>query len=109
MDWNTCNRSNAFFANSCRAAAIDGKFVVRLSPIAYNLLSLFLVQSDLVLVASIINNKVAFKKLDSGGVESGEEDPVVLVELPGYTPGTFCCCTSDIPALCVAIFSGGPF
>lgn len=78
--------------SSCpsRAAAISAKFIVRLSALAYNLLSLFLVQSDLVLVASIINNKVSFKKLEDShtSVDGGfASDDLLLVELPGYTPG----------------------
>lgn len=47
-------------------------------------------QSDLVLLASIINNKVAFRKLDdssSGGSGGSQTDDLSLVELPGYTPG----------------------
>jgi hypothetical protein len=75
-----------------RSAATAGKFAVRLSPLAYNLLSLFLVQSDLVLIASIINNKVTFKKLDDARLavdgEVAQAEELLLVELPGYTPGT---------------------
>ena len=61
---------------------------MRLSSLAYNLLTLFLVQSDLVLIASIINNKIAFKKLNDSNADAELESPQ-LSELPGYTAGKF--------------------
>ena len=63
---------------------------MRLSSLAFNLLTLFLVQSDLVLIASIINNKISFKKLDDAQAQASSEieaHDVLLVELPGYTAG----------------------
>jgi len=63
---------------------------VRLNSLAYNLLTLFLVQSDLVLIASIINNKISFKKLDDAQAQAPSDltfQEVLLVELPGYTAG----------------------
>lgn len=69
---------------------MTSKFIVRLSSLAYNLLTLFLVQSDLVLIASIINNKISFKKLDDAQAQTQTEasfQEVMLVELPGYTAG----------------------
>lgn len=71
--------------------ALASKFIVRLSSLAYNLLTLFLVQSDLVLIASIINNKVSFKKLDDAQAQAPCDlhfQEVLLVELPGYTAGS---------------------
>lgn len=69
------------------SAALAAKFVVRLSSLAYNLLSLFLVQSDLVLIASIINNKISFKKLDDARISGSVTEDMLLVELPDYTAG----------------------
>ncbi|KAJ1399135.1 hypothetical protein B484DRAFT_438254, partial [Ochromonadaceae sp. CCMP2298] len=69
--------------------ALAHRFTVRLSSLAYNLLALFLVQADLLLITSIINDKIRFRKLDPvvglGGDSELEEG--VLVELPEYTAG----------------------
>eukprot|EP01032_Pedospumella_encystans_P028878 gene28878-32614_t len=73
------------------SSVLASKFIVRLSSLAFNLLTLFLVQSDLVLIASIINNKISFKKLDDAQAQASSEieaHDVLLVELPGYTAGS---------------------
>lgn len=71
---------------------LTAKFSVRLSSLAYNLLTLFLVQSDSVLIASIINNKISFKKLEDASAQGQQQQRECpeqhLVELPGYTAGS---------------------
>ena len=87
----TLNILLTLFPHFNSSNALASKFIVRLSSLAYNLLTLFLVQSDLVLIASIINNKVSFKKLDDAQAQAPSDlhfQEVLLVELPGYTAGS---------------------
>lgn len=84
---------------------LTSKFIVRLSSLAYNLLTLFLVQSDSVLIASIINNKLTFKKLEDASAQGpgqGQQEQL-LVELPGYTAGTY---TRTPSSVVHALFGG---
>lgn len=61
-----------------------------MSPLALQLASQKLRQDNLVMLATIINQKVVFEKLepvDPSIVESDDRESWSLISLPGYHPG----------------------
>lgn len=61
-----------------------------MSPLALQLASQKLRQDNLVMLATIINQKVVFEKLepvDPTIVESDDRESWSLISLPGYHPG----------------------
>jgi hypothetical protein len=69
---------------------LKDKFKVLMSPLALQLASQKLRQDNLVMLATIINQKVVFEKLepvDPSIVESDDRESWSLISLPGYHPG----------------------
>ena len=58
-----------------------------MTDMAYQLLALFLVQHELVLVAAMLNTRVRFRRLHGAALEQAALDEGMLVELPGYSNG----------------------
>ena len=56
--------------------------MIRLTGFAYSLLTTFLVQNDLVLIASILNTKIQFEK-----IEENSNSCEIYAELKGYKIG----------------------
>ena len=67
------------------ACSLTQKFDVIISELAFGLLTTFLSQNDLLLIASIINDKVHFKLVEKLPAHLQQGHGGILVELPGYT------------------------
>jgi hypothetical protein len=74
---------------SLRQSALSEKFSIELSSLSFQILYNYLSQNKLILIASIINDKIIFDKIKATGdrVPSAIVDSNLLVSLLGYSPG----------------------
>ena len=83
----THNKASADFIKAHRfiACSLTQKFDVIISKLAFGLLTTFLSLNDLLLLASIINDKVHFRLVEKLPAHLQQGHGGILVELPGYT------------------------
>lgn len=76
-----------------RKSMLLTKFHVQMTPLAMQVVSQKLRQDNLVMLATIINQKVIFEKIepvDPNIVEADSRNSWSLITLPGYNPGGIC-------------------